>query len=148
MTRQPWLAPPPPLGVNRGRRSHGGYTATGRQVSDLGIAVERALARALGWEPANAAHGRVGPFDLLDGRDAYEVKSVTRESTEYKCKPKAGEVDEKLAYAHRYGLRPHVLIAVVDGEVVYAYAREGVRAYRLTPDGYRKGWVFLGVTTL
>jgi hypothetical protein len=41
-----------------------------------------------------------------------------------------------------------VLIAVVDGGVIYAYAKEGVRAYRLTANGYAKGWVFLGTTTL
>lgn len=142
------MAPPPPLGVNRGRRSHGGWTATGRLVSDLGKAVERALARSLDFEPANELTGRVGPFDLIDGHDAFEVKAVTRESTEYKCKPKAHEVTEKLAYAAAHGLRPHVLIAVVDGDRVYAYAKEGVRAYRLTANGYQRGWVYLGTTTL
>ena len=41
-----------------------------------------------------------------------------------------------------------MLIAVVDGDRVYAYAKEGVRAYRLTANGYQRGWVYLGTTTL
>jgi hypothetical protein len=115
--------------------------------AELGRRVEHALAEHLGFTLAHP-HDSRGPFDLLRGRDAYEVKSVTRGAGEYKCKAASAAMRRKRAAADEGKLNPHVLIAVVDPdtESVHAYSRPGLGAFRLT--GPHNGWCYEGTAPI
>jgi hypothetical protein len=137
-----WQEPPAPTG-RAGDRKAGGFTADGVTNTKLGDAAEKTLQRYLGFLNAHPGR-RQGPFDLRLGRNAYEVKTVSVSSTEYKAKPKASEMVGKREYARQNGLVAHTMIAVFDPVAgrVYAYAKEGIGAYRLT--GPQNGWSYLG----
>jgi len=141
-----WHDPPQPVG-QKGERKGGGLTAIGVTNTKLGDEVEHALQQAMGFKDAHPGR-RQGPFDLVMGDNAYEVKAVSRSATEYKAKPKKHEVEGKLAYAQEHALKPHIMIVVYDPEEkhIHAYVKEGVGAYRLTnPDS---GWSYIGKVPL
>ena len=145
-----WVDPPPKLdlGAAEWQRSASRVIGMSRfgnlSNADLGELVERALARELGLDryPGTA-------FDLQtpDGQTAYEVKACSVGSGEYKIKAKGAEMRAKAAEASARGITPAVVIAIVDAAgVIYAYARDGLGAFRLT--GPERGWRFLGTARL
>jgi len=119
--------PPAPQGVGG---KAGGFTATGLTNTELGDRVELALTQ-LGFETALDGK-RQGPFDVLYGNHAFEVKACTTAAKEYKAKPKKAEVERKKTAAEKLGYAPATAIVVVDDEVGHVYWREGIGAFRLT----------------
>jgi hypothetical protein len=81
---------------------------------------------------------------------AFEVKTVTTGSTEYKIKMKGHELRGKLRHARQNGLTPGSIILVMDVQRhrAYGYWREGIGNYRLVPGGHAQGWHYLGEVTV
>ena len=132
---------PPPARGNPGRKP-GGYTASGEKAGDFGDWIEDVVSEAFGCENLRRLEGsRQGAFDLRCGDRVFELKACTVESTEYKMKPKARELQDKREAARRTGLTACSMIAVVDGTTVHLYWREGLGAFRLTPDWNYAGTV-------
>jgi hypothetical protein len=125
----PFKPPPTPTGRSGGRA--GGFTATGITNTQMGDAVESSL-RKLGFEDIDPSR-RQGPFDVrLKGTNrVFEVKACTRAAAEYKIKMKGNELRSKQSFAKENGLRPGMIIAVVDGSDAHVYWRDGVGNYRL-----------------
>lgn len=136
-----WVAPPEPMGEPGG--AWGGYAASGHTNSEIGDAIESAL-DGLGLRDLHPGK-RQGPLDRGWGNWAFEVKGVTAGSTEYKIKMKASELEGKQKYADDNGLRAGSMIVVldIDERVAYAYWREGLGNFRLTP-GNKESWNFMG----
>jgi hypothetical protein len=139
--------PPPPRGKGGGKA--GGFTATGHTNTELGDLAEAATAQ-LDCRSLLPPGKRQNPLDAKydDTKYAFEIKAVTTEATEYKAKPKAHEVKEKLAYARKNGYKPAMMIAVVDvkSKEVHCYWKEGIGAYRLT--GPKQGWNYMGTVKI
>ena len=140
LTTVPFVQPPAPLGSGSGVA--GGFTASGLTNTELGDRVEAALIEQMSFKSALGGK-RQGPIDVIAEGYAFEVKAVTRQAQEYKCKPKKHEVAEKLAAAESMGLDPAMVMVVVDGSEGWVYAREGIGAFRLTTK-----WSHLGTVTL
>ena len=138
----PWHEPPAPTG--RAGRKAGGFSATGKANTLVGDLGESLLVKKLGMVSLLPPGHRQNPLDVKydHTNEAYEVKTVTTESTEYKAKMKAHEVKEKIAYARKNGLKPGVIIMVMDAKkgMAYAYKRPGIGNYRLGS----KSWTFMG----
>jgi hypothetical protein len=144
---QPWRDPPSPTG-RAGQRRAGGYAANGETNTRIGDLGEASLIRQAGMRSLLPPGKRQGPFDMEYDRTswAFEVKTVTTGSTEYKIKVQAHEKRGKIRHARQNGLTPGSLILVMDvtrGRG-HAYRREGIGNYRLVPGGYAQGWHYLG----
>lgn len=127
----------------------GGYSnVPGLSNAKLGYLVEKALAKHLGFELAHPSRPQ-GPFDLLKGDNAYEVKAMTVGAREYKVKSSKVAIERKRKHAKLHRLKPHTIIAVVDATatMAYAYVRPGVGAFRL-PNTMVRGWKYLGAVPL
>lgn len=75
---------------------------------------------------------RQGPLDLAFGRYGFEVKAVTTASKEYKARPKKHEVTSKLREARRYGLKPGIVIVVVERDGTgHVYWRDRLGAFQV-----------------
>lgn len=140
--QRPWREPPR-IAPTPGARSFGGYSYVNLSNTELGKRVEHALAEHLGFTLTHPDRN-TGPFDLACGDNVFEVKAVTRGAGEYKAKPKSHEVQAKRAAADKAGVKPHIMIAVVDAdsETVSAYSKPGLGAFRLTAP--KNGWRYHG----
>ena len=131
MKALPFSFPPRPRGVPGG--TAGGFAANGMTNTELGDWVEATIAEHFGC--VSLLDGvRQGAFDLQCGDRVFEVKACTVQASEYKMKPKKEEVSRKRAAAKRSRKIACSMIAVVDRGTVYVYWREGIGAFRLTPD--------------
>lgn len=136
-----WREPPPPRGRPGGKA--GGFSSTGKTntaIGDLGEAV----VRQMGFESLLEPGVRQGPLDAsCCGGWGFEVKTYTTDSTEYKVRMKASEVESKLRYAKEKGLKPAVAMVVMDARSGRAqvYWREGIGNYRLSE---ASGWKYMG----
>jgi hypothetical protein len=136
----PFLPPPPPRGGPGG--AAGGFAANGMTNTELGDWVEEVIAEHFGCESLLPGV-RQGPFDLICGQRVFEVKACTVQASEYKMKPKRGEVERKRAAARKTRKVACSMIAVVDGRTVHVYWREGIGAFRLTDQ-----WHYAGAVTV
>lgn len=123
----------PPAARGNPGRSAGGYAANGMKNTELGDWIELVIAEHFGCVTMLEGR-RQGAFDLRCGDRVFELKACSVESTEYKMKPKKRELAEKREAARKTGLTACSMIAVVDGSTVHCYWREGIGAFRLTPD--------------
>lgn len=148
--------PPPPKGTGSGKA--GGFTATGATNTAIGDSVESA-SEQLGFRSILPEGRRGGKSIEQEGSTldrewdhsgyAFEMKACTTGAKEYKAKPKKAEADGKRKYAEKHQLKPATCIAVVDtdaGEVHY-YWREGIGAYKLTPENAHN-WNYAGSAKL
>jgi len=120
-----------------------GMSGLGMTNTELGDRVEAALAKRAGWKALHSTY-RQGSFDV-EGPDGiwYEVKACSVYASEYKAKPSAKDVREKLAYALGCDREPGTIIAVVDKKMrAWIYRRDGLGSFRLGDTGL--GWTFVG----
>lgn len=145
---------PPPEPKGESGRAAGGFSAIGKTNTEIGDLAE-AASKQLGLESLLPPGKRQNPLDRkwVDPRDpgniwGFEIKACTTAATEYKCKPKAHEVREKLAYAKKEGLKPATMIMVLDPakKAAYAYWQPGIGAFRL--GGSQGSWRYLGQVRL
>lgn len=147
---KPFTAPPDPQGT--GGRKAGGFTANGETNTSMGDLAEKALTQ-LGLRSILPEGKRQNPLDVEDDHSghAYEVKACSTTATEYKCKAKKAELDDKRAYADEHQLKPGIMIPVVDrdkGEM-HVYSREGLGNYKLDPKtAEANGWRYHGTVKL
>lgn len=139
---QAWRDPPPPRG--KAGRKAGGYTATGHTNTSVGDTGESLLIDAAGMQSLLPSGKRQNPLDARfdSSKDAYEIKTVTSASTEYKVKMKSSEIALKIEYAKANGLKAGVILLVLDqpSGTAYAYKRDGIANGKLNS----KDWQFLG----
>ncbi len=124
-----------------------GMTALGMSASRLGDLTEAAIVEQLGWTPlvgALAGKARQGAFDLQAPDGTWiELKAVTVFAAEYKVKPTAQDVREKLAHAEKHDAPCATVIAVVAGNgKARLYRREGLGCFRLGAEG--RDWDYVG----
>jgi hypothetical protein len=125
----PYRPPPDPGtgGGGGGQSSFEGITNT-----QLGDAVELALQEQLGMNNLHPGR-RQGPLDLGVGRYGFEVKAVTTAAKEFKAKPKKAEVASKVKEAKARGLKPGMMIVVVEPNgTAMVYWKNGIGAYRVS----------------
>lgn len=140
-----WREPPPPQG-RKGIGGSGGRTAVkGLSLTDMGKLGEEATSQ-LDFRDLHPGKAQ-GPLDREYDHSgfAFELKTVSVNSTEYKFRPKAHEVAGKLAYARSKGLKAGSMMGVLDmkrGEVHF-YWKEGINFARLTKD-----WNYAGTVKL
>lgn len=139
---QPWQDPPSPRGSGSGKA--GGFTASGKTNTSVGDLGEALLVKQLDMHSLLPPGRRQNPLDLrYDGtNEAYECKTITTEAREYKIKMKAAEVRSKKSYARKNGLKPGMIMLVLDArsKTAYAYKRAGIGNFRLNS----KDWQFMG----
>jgi hypothetical protein len=106
----------------------------------VGGRVRQVLERLVG---RTRGEGFQVPLDAVHASGyGFEIKATTTNVTEYRVKLKAHEVSEKVKYAKEHGLRPAMMIVIMDSETktAWAYWREGIGNSRLT----RRAWHFMG----
>lgn len=130
---------PPASGLGGGGKGHSSFE--GITNTQLGDAVELALQQQMGMKNLHPGR-RQGPLDLGLGHYGFEVKAVTTAAKEYKAKPKKHEVEEKRREAVERGLKPGMMIVVVepDGNAL-VYWKDGIGAYRVSPSMHYAGSV-------
>ena len=137
---------PAPSPTGKAGRKAGGFSATGRTNTDIGDLGE-AVARKFNLRSLLPPGKRQNPLDVEydDSGWAFEIKTVTTASTEYKIKMKSHEQASKLAYAKQHGFKPGSIIIVMDVKAnrAFVYWREGIANYRLTEQ-----WNFMGSASL
>jgi hypothetical protein len=124
-----------------------GFSGRGESASLFGDKVEAAIVEQLGWKPlvgALAGKQRQGAFDLEAPNGTWvELKAMTVFAREYKVKPTARDIVEKLAHAAKHNRTAATVAAVVDERGrAWLYWREGLGAFRLPSDGMN--WEFIG----
>jgi len=147
---QEWVDPPAPRGKNKGRGGAGGYTSDHAEttLTDLGREGELLFAKLTGGEVLHPpGRGEQSPLDVRVGDKAYEVKTVSADSTSYKATPKPHEISAKEAHAKELGVEPALAIVVVDREAGTAkvYERDGLKGGRLSKN---TGWRYMGEVEL
>lgn len=138
-----WQPPPSPTGSGG---KAGGFTATGHTNTEIGDLGEVALTQ-LNMQSILPEGHRQNPLDVkYDGtNNAYEVKTVTTASSEYKVKMKGHELREKQQYAKKNGYKPGIIMLVLDVEkgTGYAYRRQGLGNFRLSTTN-KGDWEYMG----
>jgi len=124
-----------------------GMTAFGISSSRLGDLVELALAEQLGWVPlvgALAGTQRQGAFDLQAPDGTWcEVKAVTVFASEYKVKPTAKDLADKVKWARDAGKATATVMVIVRADRVgMIYRREGLGCFRMGMNGLN--WNYVG----
>lgn len=114
--------------------------------TELGDRVEAAIARLPGWKSLHPLV-RQGSFDVESPTGVWVEVKACSEDAEWKMKPKAREVVEKLAHAERNGRKVGSIIAVVSRDLTARiWYRDELRAWRLPADG--RGWTLVGEVTI
>jgi hypothetical protein len=144
----PFKQPPEPKGKSGGKA--GGWSSIkGMTNTSLGDMAEQAVSQ-FGLRSLLPEGKRQNPLDMEYDHSGYafEVKACSVTATEYKAKPKAKEVAEKVAYAKKHKLKPATMIAVVDvaNGQIHAYWRPGIGAYKLTQSG--ENWHYMGTVSI
>lgn len=139
----------PPVQIAGSPLTRPGYAAgpSGLTATQLGDKVEAAIAGLKGWKAlvgATAGRTRQGAFDVQAPDGTWcEVKAVTVWAREYKVKPSAKDILEKLAWAAEHGRAAATVIAVVDADgTAWIYRRAGLGCFRLAANGM--GWTYDG----
>lgn len=131
---KPWRAPPPKIGKKgEGMKARPRGDESQTKTGD----VAEALSVKLGFRSILPEDRRSNTNVELEGSSidveydhsgrAYEIKMCNTTATEYRLKAKAKEKDDKLEYARKHDLTPHVMVAVRDVdtfEIHYYAAKE------------------------
>lgn len=139
-----WVSPP----INRPRTGNvaGGFSATGQTNTQIGDLAE-ATVQKFGLQSLLPEGRRQNPLDAKLGKYGFEIKALTTRSSEYKIKMKAAEVASKVKYAKANGLKPAMMMVVMDmsKKQAFVYWRKGIGNYRLTNNGE---WNHMGIVSI
>ena len=139
-----WHEPPKPEGTGI---KPGGFSATGKTNTEIGDLAEKLIQQLGPVISLLPAGKRQNPLDAAWNHSGwgFEVKCFTTKAKAFKVGMKSHEVQSKLKYAEENGLRPAIMMVILnlDKGEAHAYVHDGIGNFRLS-GGEKQGWKYIG----